>query len=595
MIISRIYIENFRNFKKLDVNLSSHAVIVGENKIGKSNLLHALRLILDPSLPDSARHLRIEDFWDGLNTLAKDDRVIISIDLAQYEDSEDLMAVLAEHLISAEPMISRLTYVFQPLPDLEIEPQNESDYEFFVYGGDAPERRIGYELRRRIPLDFLPALRDAENDLASWRRSPLKPLIDEAARNINMEELEVIAEKIFAVTNEIREIPDVKALSAQITDRLADMVGASHAVEMMLGFSPTEPERLLRALRLFIDGGKRGIAEASLGSANLLYLILKCLELERLTEQKSRDHTFLAIEEPEAHLHPHVQRLVYKDFLRSHLHPPEVEEKNRNRTIFLTTHSPYIISVSPIGSFIVLRKTKDGKSSEAVSTANLELDEKDKEDLERYIDVTRGEILFAKGVLLVEGDAEKFILPILSKLNEYDFDELGISVCSVSGTNFLPYIKLLGPNAIDMPFAVVTDFDPSEDGTGLGEDRIIKLLSEMMQYEEFKKQDRVKLLKMAPKFGLFLGEYTLEIDLFKHGQYESICKTLLQLGDSGAIQKRAKGWLKEPHSIDEIQIIKDITSIGKGRFAQRVAANMTSSDCPEYIKKAIKYVADKCR
>ena len=257
MIISRIYIENFRNFKKLDLSLSSHAVIVGENKIGKSNFLHALRLILDPSLPDSARHLRIEDLWDGLNTLTKDDRVIISIELAQYEDSEDLMAVLAEHLISAEPMISRLTYIFQPLPDLEIEPQNESDYEFFIYGGDAPERRIGYELRRRIPLDFLPALRDAENDLASWRRSPLKPLIDEAARNINMEELEVIAEKIFAVTNEIREIPDVKALSAQITDRLADMVGASHAVEMMLGFSPTEPERLLRALRLFIDGGKR--------------------------------------------------------------------------------------------------------------------------------------------------------------------------------------------------------------------------------------------------------------------------------------------------------------------------------------------------
>lgn len=595
MIISRIYIENFRNFKNLDVNLSSHAVIVGENKIGKSNLLYALRLILDPSLPESARHLRIEDFWDGLNTLTKDDRVTISIELTEYENTEDLMAVLAEHLISATPMISRLTYVYQPLPDLEREPHNESDYEFFIYGGDDPERRIGYELRRRIPLDFLPALRDAENDLASWRRSPLKPLIDEAARNINMEELEVIAEKIFTVTNEIREIPDVKALSTQITDRLEYMVGSSHAVEMLLGFSPTDPDRLLRALRLFIDGGKRGIGEASLGSANLLYLVLKCLELERLTEQKSRDHTFLAIEEPEAHLHPHVQRLVYKDFLRPRLHPPEVEEKNRNRTILLTTHSPYIISVSPIGSLVVIRKTKDGTSSEAVSTANLDLHERDKEDLERYIDVTRGEILFAKGVFLVEGDAEKFVLPILGKFNDYDFDELGISVCSVSGTNFLPYIKLLGPNAIDIPFAVVTDFDPTENGSGLGEDRIIKLLSEIMEGEEFKKHSEVKLLKMAPKFGLFLGEYCLEIDLFKNGQHESICKTLLQLADSGAVQKRAKEWLKEPHSIDEIQIIKDITSIGKGRFAQRLAANMTSSDCPEYIKKAIKYVADKCR
>jgi putative ATP-dependent endonuclease of the OLD family len=66
MRISRIRIENFRNFRRLDVNVASHAVIVGENKIGKSNLLHALRLVLDPSLPEASRVLREEDFWDGL-------------------------------------------------------------------------------------------------------------------------------------------------------------------------------------------------------------------------------------------------------------------------------------------------------------------------------------------------------------------------------------------------------------------------------------------------------------------------------------------------------------------------------------------------
>jgi putative ATP-dependent endonuclease of OLD family len=66
MRISRIQIENFRNFHHLDVSLGDPCVIVGENKIGKSNFLFALRLLLDPSLPDSARQLRDEDFWDGL-------------------------------------------------------------------------------------------------------------------------------------------------------------------------------------------------------------------------------------------------------------------------------------------------------------------------------------------------------------------------------------------------------------------------------------------------------------------------------------------------------------------------------------------------
>lgn len=66
MRISRVEISNFRNFQHLDVLLCEYAVIVGENKIGKSNLLHALRLVLDPSLADSGRQLRDEDFWDGL-------------------------------------------------------------------------------------------------------------------------------------------------------------------------------------------------------------------------------------------------------------------------------------------------------------------------------------------------------------------------------------------------------------------------------------------------------------------------------------------------------------------------------------------------
>jgi putative ATP-dependent endonuclease of OLD family len=66
MWLSRITIKNFRNFKLLDVKLGEHAVVLGENKVGKTNLLFALRLILDPSLADSARRLRLDDFWDGL-------------------------------------------------------------------------------------------------------------------------------------------------------------------------------------------------------------------------------------------------------------------------------------------------------------------------------------------------------------------------------------------------------------------------------------------------------------------------------------------------------------------------------------------------
>src|SRR6185312_13639982 len=169
MRLSRIIIKNFRNFKSLDVRLGEHAVVLGENKVGKTNLLFALRLILDPSLADSLRRLRLDDFWDGLpRPLTADDAIEISVEFRDFEKSENLLAVLADHLVKPEPMVARITYRFQPLPGLKEAPRSESDYEFVIFGGDRPDNAIGYDLRRWMPLDLFPALRDAESDLARW-------------------------------------------------------------------------------------------------------------------------------------------------------------------------------------------------------------------------------------------------------------------------------------------------------------------------------------------------------------------------------------------------------------------------------------------
>src|SRR5436190_1034766 len=95
MRISRIRVENFRNFHTFEVALDDHAVIVGENKVGKSNLLRALRLVLDPSLADADRQLRVDDFWDGLpRPLTRDERILIAVDLTDFETDENLLAVL---------------------------------------------------------------------------------------------------------------------------------------------------------------------------------------------------------------------------------------------------------------------------------------------------------------------------------------------------------------------------------------------------------------------------------------------------------------------------------------------------------------------
>ncbi len=226
MRISHIHIENFRNFHKLDLTVGRSAVILGENQIGKTNLLHALRLVLDPSLPDNARQLRLEDFWDGLaRPLDNDTKIQISVDIADFEDDEGHLAVLGGHLVQPEPMIARLTYEFCPIPGLDHVPTKDTDFEFLVFGGDRPENRIGYDVRMWIPMEVLPALRDAEGDLARWTKSPLKPLIDRAKSGVERADLEALAEGVSKETDKVSDLKPISGLASRINDKLKGMAG----------------------------------------------------------------------------------------------------------------------------------------------------------------------------------------------------------------------------------------------------------------------------------------------------------------------------------------------------------------------------------
>jgi putative ATP-dependent endonuclease of OLD family len=603
MRITRVQIENFRNFKSLDVKTGDNLVIVGENKVGKTNFLYALRLVLDPTLPESNRWLEEKDFWDGLETkISKDVSIKVSIDLTDFEYNDDLLAVLAEHIVDIDPLTARLTYLFRPIPGKEI--KSLEDYEPLTYGGDRLENRFAYELRRRIALEVLPALRDAESDLASQRNSPLQRLIDQI--RLDRAQLNEVSRGIQEATSKVLEIPDqddptkrpILEIQNQIQQTLEDFVGVNQAFEPTFGFAPLEAERLLHSLKLMIDGGKRTIAEASTGSANALYVVLKELELRRDSAQddNSRFHTILGIEEPEAHLHPHMQRMIYKDFLRPRQHQvPNTSSLRPARTILLTTHSPHIVSVAPLRSIILLKPEKDENSkihSIGVSANQVNLDQSEIEDIERYLDVNRGEILFSRAVILVEGEAELYLVPKFAALIGYPLDEYGVTVCSVGGTNFLPYAKLLGKRGFNISFVVITDMDPQENSKPpLAQNRVIKLLQEILgTYQD----DSNTWKEDAIQYGIFINQHTLEIDLSQTA-LEPICRSLKELTDNQSAQKRADQWLNAPDQLDTTQLIKDIESIGKGRFAQRLTQHVKAEHCPEYIKKAIEYAVNQSK
>lgn len=196
MHLSRILIENFRNFSKLDVALDGNVVVVGENKVGKSNLMHALRLLFDPSLPDSARELGLADFWDGLGGPEEYDKIVIGVEIEEPEGDLDILVLLTDFRLDDDPDTVRLIYECRARPGLGRAPTSDDDLEFICFGGESETKRFGRDLRHRLTMDLLPALRDAEGDLAAWRRSPLRPLIEEAFAGIDQADLNEIGEAI---------------------------------------------------------------------------------------------------------------------------------------------------------------------------------------------------------------------------------------------------------------------------------------------------------------------------------------------------------------------------------------------------------------
>lgn len=594
MHISRVQIRNFRNFGKLDVRLTQNAVLVGENRAGKSNFLYALRLVLDPSLPDQARKLRMMDFWDGVGDPFADGgaSIEIDVDFVGFEKDEALNAQLGDFRLPSDHTVARISYRFRP--ECDGDPKSEADFDYALFVGDNEKRQLPGKFRRRIVLDVMGALRDAEYELGNWRRSPLRPLLEHAFSIADDADLVAISEAISEAGKKLTKLDDIAALEKNLRAKLRALAGKRHDIDAKLGVVSTDPGRLSRILKLYIDGGLREISDASLGSANLALLTLRLAEYEWRRGQKDQDFTVVAIEEPEAHLHPQLQRKVF----RSVFAPGSAE----GQSLFVTTHSPNIASVTPLNQLVVLRDQQD-KGSAAHSLASLDLTVSDREDLQGYLDVTRAEILFSRGIIFVEGPAEEAILPAFAAAKGRNLDELGITVCSVDGINFGPYVRMA--EMLGLPQSVITDWDPVEGKQALGWKRALGLVSDIRRIRKLKdfapdqrtllETNETQLRKTAEKYGVYLNDTTLETELAEDDNLARVILAVLEEEKSFGppLRKRIKAYQEDHSKINPERLMLMIGYIGKGRFARRLAESIAGLNPPDYITDAIEHVAEQ--
>jgi putative ATP-dependent endonuclease of OLD family len=588
MRLSKLSIRNFRNFQSIDIPLSGNVVLLGQNRVGKSNLLFAIQLIPDPTLPDSARQLKLTDFCDG-GPADYSAPIEVHLELSDFATDMALTALLTDFRAPHDPAIAQLSYVFRKKSDVTSAPQSSADCEFLVFGGGDETRSLPSRVRRRIAIDLLDALRDAEGQLGNWRSSPLRPLLEDAVSGISRTDIDAVAAELDKATNTLETFPTIKTLEDELRAGIVHLSGKAHDIDARLRFGPTDPLRLFRAIAMFIDNGKRGIADASLGSANVALLALKLAEFSWRRKKNERNFSLLCIEEPEAHLHPQLQRSVFKKLLGN---------VDASQAMIVTSHSPTLAAVSPLRSIVQLKK--QAGTTQAFSLANLPVTPEEIDDLESYLDATRAELLFAQGVIFVEGDAEDALLPTFASSMGHSLDELGITVCNVGGVNFRPYFKLA--EALRLPYCVITDWDPLDGSKPpLGKKRTLDLWQDMLTMRgqpiltpaslaTWQAMDYAAFSVDAAKSFVFLNDQTFEVSIANTSTLLSPLLDILSEQDFGSLRTaRIAAW-RAGAPVDPAQLLAMIASIGKGRLGARLSKKAVGLKPPTYIENAISAV-----
>lgn len=657
LFISRVVIKNFRNFKNVDVCLGHKQIIIGENNVGKTNFLRALQLVLDPTLSDEDRMLQESDFNDSIkNPMENKEEILIEIFIDNYDKNKTILAVFQDATVMTEDgkEVLKFTYRFFPY----INEGGVAEYQYNIYKGNDETKKFGSYERKYLNIKVVKALRDVEGEMRNSRTSPIQKMLKNYA--IDKQDLEHIAEEYRKNGEKILNLDELVDLTNNINKRFGMVLG-NNDFDVSLRAMEINPAKVLSSLKLLM--AQRNTTEISLGLNNILYISMilqllqdktipslikaeKYMELSSIkggkilkdTYEKSKNGnyflnddiseiqqdklytfmsenmpiskgvTILAIEEPEAHLHPVNQRLIYRDVIQ-----------NSSNSVLLTTHSTHITAIAPIDSIVHLQDDREG-GTVIHATATMPMCDGEFLDVERYLDVKRGEIYLGKAVILVEGIAEEYLIPRFADLLGKPLDEKGIIVCNINCTNFTPYVKLL--RSLDIPYAVITDGDyyyvneeeervyhqmdndDSDEKSGwLGMEIIEQMINELgLNGNEKMPDDLEEKDQLFYSLGLFVGYYTFEVDMMEcaaipnnnsEKPLEVISDLFSELTTGGAQQKQ--NFKKELKAGEYWKCLNKIegNGIGKGRFAQRLSGVCMKEHIPGYIQSAIDYIYKK--
>lgn len=581
MYLKYMQIVNYKNVQNARFEFGKGAnTVIGENDSGKSNAMTAMRILLDSDYYYNTKRLKESDFsdllgdWRGhwiilsayFDEITETDKANeVCAEISPEQENEDFLKsyIRCENkgygtvTLYIRPNRKIRKQLFEASGDRESFQKVRasikiSDYEF-VYRARSQEDFTNNEVYKRIVGDFetgkyadpdnedsfvigssidilnlwehvsivfIDALRDVESEMHK-PKNPMRRIFETIQSQIDSSDIEGIKNKIKDLNESLAGIKQISSIGMDINSKLQDIVGLVYSPEVFVESSLKEDIDSIARFLSLNPTDERDIDSLGLGHLNILYIALKLVEFEA-----NRHHEILNImivEEPEAHIHTHIQKTLFDNLQLS---------KNYTQVV-MTTHSTHISEVSNIENVNVMKRCKNGSLIMRPTNGLNNFGEKNlvgknlslTECLSRYLDAKRSVLLFSKGVILVEGDAEEIMIPALVKYGlGITLDEIGIGLINVGSVGFENIASIFDEERIQKYCSIVTDYDATVSGSSKSSEAAEKLGK--------KRKEKLDTLYKDNKWvDAFYAPHTFEADFANIEENRDIFKKLVKFAN----------------------------------------------------------------
>lgn len=438
-------------------------ILVGENDAGKTGIIDAIRQIL---LTTSYENVRLYEQDFHIDGSQRAQSLFIEATLSGLTKDQE-GAVLEWLTLEDDDTCSLIVHLHAKFSPAQATKRARVDV-IVRAGNNGVGTEIGYAVRELIRATYLRPLRDAEAELRPGRQSRLSQILaahndivgqdvnDFSTKTPNAVPNNLVGLMAFAQYH-LGEHKVIKGVQHDInTNYLGEFSFAGDKLESRIRISPDlSLTPILEKFELSLSpGGSVHPDERcarGLGYNNALFMAAELVLL-----RDGDDLALLLVEEPEAHLHPQLQDRVM-ELLKKH--SKDATDEERRVQVIMTTHSPSLVSSADIETMTMIHKGQ----TYPLAAGHTKLQASDYSFLQRFIDATKANLFFARGVIMVEGATEAILLPALAEACGRSFSKHGVSIVNVGHTGLYHYARIFqrqdsGPE-YPIPVVCLTDRD----------------------------------------------------------------------------------------------------------------------------------------